>query len=146
MVGLLHPSTLRSTQTRAAAELIDLNAGVSESHRKKKKENSKSEKKDKAHKGKFHGSVSTDPVPVLVDSPLPQLLEHSVVPEAVGGPISITAISVALSTDDSDNGDGDSEKKKHKEKKKGELGTTAVPVLEKAQQGLHAVKEEKNIQ
>jgi hypothetical protein len=31
-----------------------------------------------------------------------------------------------------------------KEKIEGDLGTVAVPVLDKAQQGLHAVKEEKN--
>ena len=76
----------------------------------------------------------------------------SVVPEAVGGPMSITAVSVALCKDDSDNSDVVFEKKKKKEQKKqkktkreGDLRTAvAVPVLEKAQQGLHAVKEEKN--
>ena len=59
-----------------------------------------------------------------------------------------TYVCVALCTDDSDNGDWDSEKKKKKvqkkQKKEVDLGTVAVPVLEKAQQGLHAVKEEKN--
>ncbi len=102
MVGLLHPSTLRSTK-REAAEVIDLDAGVSESDRKKKKKRSKSEKQDKALKDKVHGSVSTDPVLVLVDGPLPNLFVPAVVPEAVGGPISITAVSVALCPDDSEN-------------------------------------------
>ncbi len=74
------------------------------------------------------------------------------VPEAVGGPISITAVSVALCKDDSDNSDVNLAKKKKKKKKdqkkqkkpkrEVDLRTVAVPVLEEAQRGLHAVKEE----
>ncbi len=103
-------------------------------------------------RGRYHGSVSTDPVPVLEGGPLPHLFVPSVVPEAVGGPMSITAVSVALCKDDSDNSEVDFEKnkKKKKEQKKQkkpkrevDLRTVAVPVLEEAQQGLHAVKEEK---
>ncbi len=84
----------------------------------------------------------------MVDEPLAQLVEVSVVPEAVRGPISITAVSVALFTDDSYNEDRDKKKKKvqKKEKKKGDLCSTAVPVLEKAQQCLHPVKVEKHVQ
>ena len=132
--------------------MIDLDAGVSESDRRKKKKRSKAEKKDKALKDKVHGSVSTDPVPVLEGGPLPHLFVPSVVPEAVGGPISITAVSVALCKDDSDNSDVVFEKKKKKKeqkkqkktKREGDLRTAVtVPVLEDAQQGLHAVKEEK---
>ena len=124
--------------------MIDQDAGDSESDRRKKKKRSKAEKKDKALKDKVHGSVATNPVPVLEKALVP-----SVVPEAVGDPMSITAVSVAVCTDDSDNGEGDSEKKKtkkvqKKQKKEVDLGTLAVPVLEKAQQGLHAAKEEKN--
>ena len=130
--------------------MIDQDAGDSESDRRKKKKRSKAEKKDKALKDKVHGSVSTNPVPVLEKALVP-----SVVPEAVGGPMSITAVSVAVCTDDSDNSDLVFEKKKKKKKKKeqkkqkktkreGDLRTAVtVPVLEDAQQGLHAVKEEK---
>ena len=54
--------------------MIDQDAGVSESDRRKKKKRSKAEKKDKALKDKIHGSVSTDPpVPVLEGGPLPHL-------------------------------------------------------------------------
>ena len=151
MVGLLHPSTLSSTQKRKADAVIDLDAGVSESDRRKKKKRSKAEKKDKALKDKVHGSVSTDPVPVLEGGPLPHLFVPSVVPEAVGGPMSITAVSVALCKDDSDYSElvFENKKKKKEQKKpkkaKSDLRSTAVavPVLEDAQQGLLAVKEEK---
>jgi hypothetical protein len=132
--------------------VIDQDAGVSESDRRKKKKRSKAEKEDKAHKDKVHGSVSTDPVPVLEGGPLLHLFVPPVVPEAVGGPMSITAVSVALCKDDSDNGDLVFEKKKKKKEQKKHKKTkrevdlrtaVAVPVLEEAQQGLHAVKEEK---
>ena len=52
--------------------MSDQDAGGSESDRRKNKKRSKAEKKDKARKDKVHGSVSTDPVPVLVDGPLSQ--------------------------------------------------------------------------
>ncbi len=103
--------------------MSDLDAGISEAHRKKKKKNSKSTKK-----GKARGSVSTDPVPVLVDGPLPHLFEPSVVHDDVGGPISITAVCVALSTGDSNNGDGDSEKKKKKKVQKSLSRSPVLPV------------------
>ncbi len=133
--------------------MIDQDAGVSESDRRKKKMRSKAEKKDKAHKDKIHGSVSTDPpVPVLEGGPLPHFFVPPVVPETVGGPMSLTAVSVALCKDDSDDGEvvfqkkNKKEQKKHKKtKREVDIRTAvAVPVLEEAQQGLHAVKEEKN--
>ena len=71
--------------------MSDLDAGVSESDRRKKKKRSKAEKKNKALKDKVHGSVSTNPVPVLEKALVP-----SVVPEAVGGPMSFTAVTVAV--------------------------------------------------
>ena len=76
--------------------MIDLDAGVSESDRRKKKKRSKAEKKDKALKDKVHGSVSTDPVRVLEGGPLTHLFVPSTVPEAVGGPMSFTAVTVAV--------------------------------------------------
>ena len=134
--------------------MIDQDAGVSESDRRKKKKRSKAEKKEKALKDKVHGSVSADRVPVFEGGPLPHLFVPSVVPEAVGGPMSITAVSVALCKDDSDNSDVVFEKKKKKKKEQKKQKKTkrevdlrtavAVPVLEEAQQGLHAVKEEKS--
>ena len=150
MVGLLHPSTLRNTQKRKAAAVIDQDAGDSESDRRKKKKRSKAEKKDKALKDKVHGSVSTNPVPVLEKALVP-----SVVPEAVGGPMSFTAVTVAVCKEEEEEEEdlAFEKKKKKKEQKKqkktkreGDLRTgaaVAVPVLEDAQQGLHAVKEEK---
>ncbi len=73
------------------------------------------------HKDKAHGPHADVP---------------SVVPEAVGGTISITAVE-----DASDNSDMVFEKKKKKEEKKHKKAKTQV--LEEAQQGLAAVKEEK---
>ncbi len=109
---------LYTAQNRKAGadDLLDLNAGFSASHDKKKQKKSRSEKKDKPHKGQVYGSVSSDPV--LVAEHLAQLVELSVVPEAVGGPISISAVSVALCTDDRDNGDGEKSKKNKKQHKK----------------------------
>ena len=133
--------------------MSDLDAGVSESDRRKKKKRSKAEKKDKALKDKVHGSVSTNPVPVLEKALVP-----SVVPEAVGGPMSFSAVTVAVCKEEEEEEEGEDlafekKKKKKKEQKKqkktkreGDLRTgaaVAVPVLEDAQQGLHAVKEEK---
>ena len=130
--------------------MIDQDAGDSESDRRKKKKRSKAEKKDKALKDKFHGSVSTNPVPVLEKALVP-----SVVPEAVGGPMSFTAVTVAVCKEEEEEEDLAFEKKKKKKKeqkkqkktkREGDLRTgaaVAVPVLEDAQQGLHAVKEEK---
>ena len=134
--------------------MIDQDAGDSESDRRKKKKRSKAEKKDKALKDKVHGSVSTNPVPVLEKALVP-----SVVPEAVGGPMSFTAVTVAVCKEEEEEEEEELafEKKKKKKKKKeqkkqkktkreGDLRTgaaVAVPVLEDAQQGLHAVKEEK---
>ena len=59
------------------------------------------EKEEKEEYVGVYGSVSPDPV--LVPEPLAQLVEVSVVPESVGGPISISAVSVAVCTDDRDN-------------------------------------------
>ena len=128
--------------------MSNLDAGVSESDRRKKKKRSKAEKKDKARKDKVHGSVSTNPVAVFEKALVP-----SVVPEAVGGPLSFTAVTVAVCKEEEEDVDFEKKKKKKKEPKKqkktkreGDLRTgaaVAVPVLEDAQQGLHAVKEEK---
>ena len=131
--------------------MTDLDAGVSESDRRKKKKRSKAEKKDKARKDKVHGSVSTNPVAVFEKALVP-----SVVPEAVGGPMSFSAVTVAVFKEEEKEEEGlnfQKEKKKKKEPKKqkktkreGDLRTgaaVAVPELDDAKQGLHAVKEEK---
>ena len=130
--------------------MIDQDAGVSESDRRKKKKRSKAEKKDKARKDKVHGSVSTNPVAVIENALVP-----SVVPDAVGGPMSFSAVTVAVCNEEEGEEGLKFEKKKKKKKepkkqkdtkREADLRTraaVAVPELDDAQQGLHAVKQEK---
>ena len=130
--------------------MIDQDAGDSESDRRKNKKRSKAEKKDKARKDKVHGSVSTNPVAVFEKALVP-----SVVPEDVGGPMTLSAVTVAVCNEEEGEEGLKFEKKKKKKKepknqkntkREGDLRTgaaVAVPELDDAKQGLHAVKQEK---
>ena len=93
--------------------MIDQDAGDSESDRRKKKKRSKAEKKDKALKDKVHGSVSTNPVPVLEKALVP-----SVVPEAVGGPMSFTAVTVAVCKEEEEEEEEGAEEAEEDEKRR----------------------------